>query len=75
VQDRDNWVYWSTFVPNHPMLVLWVVILGAPLCLAARARRNRRTVGALPYEDPIRRNRPGPPRMDLSAPLSSGGHA
>jgi putative cofactor-binding repeat protein len=75
VQDRDNWVYWSTFIPNHPMLVLWVVILGAPLCLAARARRNRLTPGTPPYEDPIRRDRPVPRRMDLATPMSSGGHA
>ncbi|TQN37928.1 parallel beta helix pectate lyase-like protein [Blastococcus colisei] len=75
VRDRDNWVYWSTFVPNHPMLVLWVVILGAPLALGLRARRNRLTVGSAPYGDQIRRDRPAPRRVDLGRPMPSGGHA
>ncbi|MDT0277360.1 right-handed parallel beta-helix repeat-containing protein [Blastococcus goldschmidtiae] len=75
VRDRDNWVYWSTFVPNHPMLVLWVVILGAPLALGLRARRNRLAVGSAPYRDQIWRDRPAPRRADLGRPISPGGHA
>ncbi|CCG01358.1 right-handed parallel beta-helix repeat-containing protein [Blastococcus saxobsidens] len=74
-RDRDNWVYWSTFVPNHPMLVLWVVILGVPLALALRARRNRPSVGTPPYQDAIRRERTAARRVDLGRPITSGGHA
>ncbi len=75
VRDRDNWVYWSTFIPNHPMLVLWVVILGVPLILGVRAHRNRQPLGSSPYSDDIRRERPAPRRVDLGRPLSSGGPA
>ena len=74
-RDRDNWVYLSTFIPNHPMLVLWVVILGAPLALGLRARRNRLPVGNLPYRDQLRHDRPAPRRVDLGRPMPSGGHA
>ena len=56
-QDRDNWVYWTTFIPNHPMLVLWVVVLGVPVFLALRARGTRVTPGASPYQDGLRRER------------------
>lgn len=56
-QDRDNWTYWTTFIPNHPMLVLWVVVLGVPFALAVRARGNRVAPGTKPYPDELRRER------------------
>jgi hypothetical protein len=63
--DRDNWTYWSTFIPNHPMLVLWVVVLGVPLGLTLRARRDRVAPGTAPYRDDVRRERPPALRVDV----------
>jgi Periplasmic copper-binding protein (NosD) len=62
--DRDNWAYWSTFVPNHPMLVLWVVVLGVPVALALRARRRPVAPGAAPYPDVPRQADPPVVRVD-----------
>jgi parallel beta-helix repeat protein len=56
-QDRDDAVYWSQFIPNHPMLLLWVVLLGAPLFLTLRGRRQRLVPGTSPYLDELRRER------------------
>jgi hypothetical protein len=56
-RDRDNWTYWTTFIPNHPMLVLWVVVLGVPLFLALRARKDPLAPGTKPYPDELRRER------------------
>ncbi len=68
-QDRDNWTYWANFVPNHPMLLLWVLILGMPAVLGLRARRSPVAPVRVPYPDvPPRAHRPalhvqaGPPR-------------
>jgi hypothetical protein len=63
--DRDNWTYWSTFIPNHPMLVLWVLILGLPLALTWRARRHPVAPGTAPYPDGLRRERPPAVRVDV----------
>jgi hypothetical protein len=66
IRDRDDLTYWSTFIPNHPMLLLWVVGLGLPLFLTARARRGRpRAPGAVPYPDDIRREGAAPVRLDV----------
>jgi hypothetical protein len=62
--DRDDWAYWSTFVPNHPMLVLWVVVLAVPAALALRARRRRAAPGAAPYPDVPHRGAPPVVRVD-----------
>jgi hypothetical protein len=72
VRDRDNWAYWSTFIPNHPMLLLWLVILGIPLALRLRARRGGQTIGTHPYRDDIRRERPRPARIPLGRSLPPG---
>jgi len=72
VRDRDDWTYWSSFIPNHPMLVLWVVILGMPLTLRLRARRGGRTTGTRPYGDDLRRERPAPTRISPGRPLPPG---
>jgi putative cofactor-binding repeat protein len=56
-QDRDNWTYWSNFVPTHPLLLLWVAVLGAPLSLTLRGRHQRITPGTTPYQDELRRER------------------
>jgi Periplasmic copper-binding protein (NosD) len=63
--DRDNWTYWATFIPNHPMLLLWVVVLGLPLGLTLRARRHRPAPGTAPYRDDLRRERPAALRVDV----------
>jgi Right handed beta helix region len=54
-EDQDDWVYWSHFVPRHPMLVLWVVVLLLPLLASRRARRHRPPLGTPPYRDDLRR--------------------
>jgi hypothetical protein len=56
-QDRDNATYWSNFVPNHPMLLLWVALLGVPLFLTLRGRHERFAPGTTPYRDGLRRER------------------
>jgi hypothetical protein len=49
--DEDDWVYWSRFVPRHPMVVLWVVVLLVPALASLRGRRRRPSPGTLPYRD------------------------
>jgi hypothetical protein len=71
-QDRDNWEYWSTFIPNHPMLLLWVVVLGLPLVLGHRARKRPTPLGTVPYQDEFLRERRPPLRADVA---TSGGAA
>ncbi len=71
--DRDNWTYWSTFIPNHPMLVLWVVVLGLPLGLALRARGHRVPLGTAPYGDDLRRERPPALRVDVGRRATAAG--
>ncbi|MCW2536384.1 MAG: exported protein of unknown function [Modestobacter sp.] len=56
-RDRDNSTYWANFVPNHPMLLLWVLLLGAPVFLNLRGRRQRVAPGTTPYPDGMRRQR------------------
>ncbi|HEX2073634.1 MAG TPA: right-handed parallel beta-helix repeat-containing protein [Geodermatophilus sp.] len=63
--DRDNWAYWAAFVPNHPMLVLWVVVLGIPAGLALRGRRHPLVPGTAPYRDVLRQERPPAVRVDV----------
>ncbi|MCW2576595.1 MAG: exported protein of unknown function [Modestobacter sp.] len=72
-RDRDDVTYWSTFIPNHPLLLLWVALLGAPLLLAVRARRNRpqRPVGT-PYPEVVRRERAAPVQVDVGRRIPSG---
>ena len=74
-QDRDNWEYWSTFVPEHPLLLLWVLILGLPLGAALRGRKRRIPVGAAPYQDAIRRERPAALRVDVGRGTATSGSA
>jgi len=71
-QDRDNWTYWSSFVPNHPMLLLWVVVLGLPVLLGIRARRARVTPGTPPYRDDIRRQWQPPARVEVGRRIVGG---
>lgn len=74
-QDRDNWAYWSAFIPNHPLLVLWVVILGLPLALTVRARTRPITLGTAPYRDELLHGRRPPLRVDAGRAAASGGAA
>ncbi len=71
-RDRDDWEYWSTFIPNHPMLLLWVILIGLPLACAVRGRNRHIPVGAMPYRDHVRRDRP-PPVLVGGEPITSGG--
>jgi hypothetical protein len=75
VQDRDNWEYWRSFLPSHPMLLLWVVMLGVPLAVLRRARRHRVPLGTAPYPDELRRERPAPRRIDVGRRPLPGGQA
>jgi hypothetical protein len=73
IRDRNDLTYWSTFIPNHPMLLLWVVGLGLPLFLTARTRRGRpRARGAVPYPDDIRREGAAPVRLDVGRRMAGG---
>ncbi|MGK5111920.1 MULTISPECIES: right-handed parallel beta-helix repeat-containing protein [unclassified Geodermatophilus] len=72
-RDRDNWDYWAGFVPDHPTLVLWVLVLGLPLALALRARRRPLTPGTAPYPDPVLRERPPVLRVDVGRATPSSG--
>jgi Periplasmic copper-binding protein (NosD) len=76
--DEDDWVYWSRFVPRHPMVVLWVVVLLLPALSALRRRHGRPVPGTPPYADELRRTPsfvPLPP-LDrtgaLAAPVREG---
>jgi hypothetical protein len=71
--DRDDWEYWSTFIPNHPMLLLWVVLLGLPLAFAPPMRRGRIPVGTAPYPDGFRREDAAPLRVDAGRRVTLGG--
>jgi hypothetical protein len=62
--DRDAWAYWSTFIPNHPMLLLWVVLLGLPLAFAGPTRHRGIPLGTAPYPDAVRREHAAPLRVD-----------
>ena len=53
--DEDDWVYWSRFVPRHPMVVLWVVVLLLPALSALRRRHGAPVPGTPPYADELRR--------------------
>jgi len=53
--DEDDWVYWSRFVPRHPMVVLWVVVLLLPALSALRRRHGVPVPGTPPYADELRR--------------------
>jgi hypothetical protein len=75
VQDRDDALYWREFVPKHPMLLLWVVVLGAPLLMAVRRRRHRVPPGTAPYRDDLRRDTAAPRRVELGGNLVRGGQA
>lgn len=71
-RDRDNWTYWSTFIPNHPMLLLWVLVLGVPVLLGIRARRSAVAPGTKPYGDDIRREWQPPARVEVGRRTAGG---
>jgi hypothetical protein len=72
-RDRDDLAYWSTFIPNHPMLLLWVVGIGLPLLLTARARHaGPRAPGALPYPDHVRPGGSAPVRVNVGRRITGG---
>jgi hypothetical protein len=74
-RDRDNWEYWSTFVPDHPMLLLWVLILALPLGAALGGRKRRIPVGTAPYQYAIRRERPAALLVDVGRGTATSGSA
>jgi hypothetical protein len=74
-QDRDNWEYLRSFLPSHPMLLLWVVMLGLPLAAFPRARKRRIPPGTAPYPDELRRERHTPRRIDVGRRPLPGGEA
>jgi hypothetical protein len=72
-KDRNDWAYWSQFVPNHPMLVLWVLVLGLQLRFAVPRRRRRIPVGTAPYPDVAPRDHGAPLRVDVGRPVTFSG--
>ena len=62
---RGTWKYLSAFIPTHPMLVLWVVLLGLPLALVLPGRRRRVPVGTAPYADGFRREHAASRTVDV----------
>jgi hypothetical protein len=72
-EDEDDWLYWSRFVPRHPMVVLWIVVLLVPLAARWRARRRRPPLGTPPYRDDLRRMRPLVQRLDGTTARSAVG--
>jgi hypothetical protein len=71
-RDRDNWEYWRTFIPKHPMLLLWVLVLGVPLAIALRMRAHPAPAATPPYRETQRRERPAPLRVDVGRRMASG---
>lgn len=71
-RDRDNSEYLRTFIPQHPLLVLWVLVLGVPLVLALRMRAHPIPAGTHPYREAQRRERPAPLRVDVGRRLLPG---
>jgi hypothetical protein len=69
-RDRDNWKYFSTFIPTHKMLLLWVVLLGLPMAFALTGRRRRVPVGTAPYADDFRREHAAPLTVDVGRRIS-----
>ncbi|MCW2532504.1 MAG: exported protein of unknown function, partial [Blastococcus sp.] len=63
----------STFIPTHPMLVLWVVLLGLPLAFFLLGRRRRVPVGTAPYADGFRRERAAPLTVDAVRRITISG--
>jgi hypothetical protein len=72
-QDRDDWRYWATFIPNHPMLLLWVVLLGLPLAFAGPRGHRHIPLGAAPYPDGVRREHAAPLRVTAGRRVTIGG--
>jgi hypothetical protein len=72
-QDRDDWAYWSSFIPNHPMLLLWVVLLVLPFAFARQNRRARIPLGSAPYPDRPRGYEAAPRRVDAGRRVTIGG--
>jgi hypothetical protein len=71
-QDRNDWEYWKQFVPNHPMLALWALVLGLQLRFAVPARRRRVPVGTAPYPDVSHRDHAAPLRVDVGRRVTIG---
>lgn len=55
--DRDNVAYLRSYVADHPLLLLWLLILVLPVAAQVRTRRRARTGIAHPYAHVP----PGPP--------------
>ncbi|GAA3250545.1 hypothetical protein GCM10017691_62640 [Pseudonocardia petroleophila] len=68
--DRDDVAYWAAYVVDHPLVLLWLLILLVPVAAQVRARiRARvRAVVATPYP-PLDGVPPVPPATPALAPL------
>lgn len=49
VVDRDDLQYWSGYVADHPLILLWLLILALPVLARWRARRRQAQRGTHPY--------------------------
>jgi parallel beta-helix repeat protein len=62
VTDRDNVQYWTGYAEDHPLLLLWLLILLIPIAARLWATRRRRAA-AHPYENVA----PGPAASEALA--------
>jgi hypothetical protein len=69
--DRDDLQYWRSYVVEHPLLLLWLLILTLPLAARLWAKRRHRLRDD--HEHPYRNVAPGPfPAGGSSAVTSLG---
>lgn len=47
--DRDDFAYWRAYLADHPLLLLWLLILLVPVVAQVRSRRRARTGLRHPY--------------------------
>lgn len=69
VTDRDNVAYWTGYAADHPLLLLWLLILLIPLAarIWARRRRTRSTAPDSVQDDPVDEGEPAAPPAEEPA--------
>lgn len=80
VVDRDEVAYWTNYAQEHPLLLLWLLILILPIGARVWFTRRRRRAVADPYENVAPGPAGSPPRTPLrlvpyGAPIPAGATA